>query len=95
MSPRPARPALPPGLVLDAEQQVEYDEMSRREQATFNGLADNPSRLAYIQGHVDKKRAEMEKSVCLIKKRYILLQIFTKIFLANLSLPFTAFRSMN
>ena len=67
----PPRRAAPTGLTLNAEQQLVYDKMRRRGRAYFNNLGDNPSKLAYLQGLIDKRRSDKEKSVCIVKKRYI------------------------
>ncbi|CAG8506689.1 4056_t:CDS:2 [Ambispora gerdemannii] len=53
--------AIPNGLVLEAEGQEAFHEMSRRERR-FNTLPDNPARLIYIQALVDSKKTDRKKS---------------------------------
>ncbi|CAG8468357.1 11602_t:CDS:2 [Funneliformis caledonium] len=55
-------PPLPAGLILDAEEQMAFEQMGGRNTITFNRLGDNQSRLAYIQALVNTKNTEMERS---------------------------------
>ncbi|RHZ82784.1 hypothetical protein Glove_103g47 [Diversispora epigaea] len=53
---------IPPGLVLNEEEQEAFHGMNRRERLRFNALPDNNAKRYFIQGIVENQKSEREKS---------------------------------